>query len=286
MSASPDPVQSSGPHSADEPDGSRPRLPESIVIASELWIVVILAHIVTLVATYDQQRAQYLDMVEGMVKDATAEQRDLITSSGLFIGSLVVGALIQFGVAIVLILLTRRGYNWARFLIGAISMYLVITTFFTLFADVSPAWAMVPTVIGGVAALGAVVLFLRRESDTYCKNMATFRRESKRPKEPPLPSMVYPGGQYPGYPAHPGQNPYPTQNPYPSAPPPGQYPDAGRYPPAPDANRPTSPPSGGYPSMPSAPAESQYPPATNSDDEAGDDDPNRQHPGGKSSEQA
>lgn len=209
MSAPIDPAHNAGPRS-DEPPGAKPKLVESIVIASELWIVVLLAHVVTTAATYDQTRHQLVDLAKTSYGEGTAEYT-LVTSSALLIAMLVITVVVEIGVAIALIVLTRKGYNWARFLLGALSLYLVIGTFFSLFGDVHPRWAMIPNVIGGVAALGAVVLLLRRESDGYCKKMAQWRRTRNTP--PPTPYPPIPGqGAPPYYPPQPGPHQgYPPQ---------------------------------------------------------------------------
>ncbi|MGC5247798.1 hypothetical protein ACPXB3_12825 [Gordonia sp. DT219] len=243
MSASTDPGRSTGPPPA-EPEGSKPKLVESIVIASELWLLVIIAHIVTVVATFGTTRDTYLKMAKDSYRPGTAEY-DTITSTGVMVGLVVATTVIEIAVAVVLLVLTRKGYNWARFILGAVSLYLVITTLFSIFGDVHPRWAMIPNVIGGVAALGAVVLLLRRDSDTYCKKMAAYRHAPRTPTAPPYPPTPGygppPPGQYSGQ--YPGSQ-YPS--PYGQYPPPGQYPPGyptpGQYPPYDDPSRPAADP--------------------------------------------
>ncbi|WHU45995.1 hypothetical protein QNM97_18575 [Gordonia sp. L191] len=245
MSASIDPGHGTGPQ-PDSPEGAKPKLVESIVIASELWLVVIVAHVVTVIATFGTTRDMYHQVAKQSYTPGSAEY-DMITSGGVIVGLVVVTTIVEIGVAVALLILTRKGYNWARFILGAISLYLVISTFFSLFGDVAPRWAMIPNVIGGVAALGAVVLLLRRESDTYCKKMAQYRRAPRMvgTPYPPVPGF----GPYPptpGYPPQPGypQQGYPPTQGYPPSqgyPPPG-YPTPGPY-----------PPSTGYPPNPSTP---------------------------------
>ena len=244
MSASIDSGHGTGPQ-PDSPEGAKPKLVESIVIASELWLVVIVAHVVTVIATFGATRDMYHQVAKQSYTPGSAEY-DMITSGGVIVGVVVVTTIIEIGVAVALLILTRKGYNWARFILGAISLYLVISTFFTLFGDVAPRWAMIPNVIGGVAALGAVVLLLRRESDTYCKKMAQYRRAPRMvgAPYPPVPGFAPPG--YPPTPGYPQQG-YPQQYyppgypPTPGYPPPG-YPTPGQY-----------PPSNGYPPNPSTP---------------------------------
>lgn len=244
MSASIDPGHGTGPQ-PDSPEGAKPKLVESIVIASELWLVVIVAHVVTVIATFGATRDMYHQVAKQSYTPGSAEY-DMITSGGVIVGVVVVTTIIEIGVAVALLILTRKGYNWARFILGAISLYLVISTFFTLFGDVAPRWAMIPNVIGGVAALGAVVLLLRRESDTYCKKMAQYRRAPRMvgTPYPPVPGF----GPYPPTPGYPPQPGYPQQG-YPQQ----GYPPTQGYPPG-------YPPSQGY-APPGCPTPGQYPPS-------------------------
>ncbi|WP_246007628.1 hypothetical protein [Gordonia oryzae] len=237
MSASTDPGHGTGLQ-PDAAEGAKPKLVESIVIASELWLAVIVAHVVTVIATFGATRDMYRQVAKQSYSPGSAEY-DMITSGGLIVGIVVVTTIIEVGVAVALLILTRRGFNWARFILGAISLYLAISTFFTLFGDIAPRWAMIPNVIGGVAALGAVVLLLRRESDTYCKNMAQYRS---------APRMI--GTPYPPTPGYPQQGYPPGYTPSQGFPPPG-YPSPGEY-----------PPSTGYPPNPPTPTPTPNPPTT------------------------
>ena len=244
MSVSREPGHDPGvPSNAEGIDGAKPKLADSLVIATELWIGVIVAHIVTTFALFGQQRKMIQDVVAGQV-GRDSQEFTTFSSTGFIVSTMVVGLVIQIGVAVALLILTRKGYNWSRFLLSAVSMYIVIATVFSLFGEVSPRWAMIPNVIGGVAALGAAVLLMRRESDAYCRKMAEYRRSGSRPVAPPYPGYSAPGG-YPGnqnhYPGADAQNHYPGAdaqgNPY------GQYPGTGSYPGYPPAQYPNA----GYP---------------------------------------
>jgi hypothetical protein len=185
---------------------SRPKIPDSVSIAVELWVVVIVGQIVAMFA----QTGTFVEMIRDQVSSAPQEgvppeQIDFMTSSGFVVGVLVVTSLFLTAITALVVWFTRKGYNWARIVLSAMGVYVVVSLLFSLFGgDTSPAWAMVPQVISGVAALGATVLLMRGDSEKYCREMAAARKP--QPVHPPSPP--YPYGQNPY-----GQNPY-GQNPY------------------------------------------------------------------------
>ncbi|UPG69151.1 hypothetical protein [Gordonia hongkongensis] len=199
---------------------SRPKIPDSVSIAVELWVVVIVGQIVAMFA----QTGTFVDMIREQV-DSTSqegippEQIDFMTSSGFVVGVLVVTSLFLTAITALVVWFTRKGYNWARIVLSAMGVYVVVSLLFSLFGDTSPAWAMIPQVISGVAALGATVLLMRGDSERYCREMAAARKPQPiHPPAPPYPYGHSPYGQNP-YGHNPyGQNPY-GQNPY------GQNPD-------------------------------------------------------------
>ncbi|GAC54504.1 hypothetical protein [Gordonia amicalis] len=200
MSAPFDPMRASSESDAE----LRPRIPDSISIAVELWAVVVVGQVVALFA----QTGTFVDLVRDQVRDnppngVSEDQLQFMTSSGFVIGILVAMSVFLTAITALVVWFTRKGYNWARIVLGAMGVYIVVNLVFSLFGDTDPAWAMVPLVISGVAALGATVLLMRADSEKYCRRMAEERKP--RPVPPPAPPYPY------------GQNPY-GQNPY------GQYP--------------------------------------------------------------
>ncbi|WP_431839881.1 hypothetical protein [Gordonia hongkongensis] len=195
---------------------SRPKIPDSVSIAVELWVVVIVGQIVAMFA----QTGTFVDMIRDQVSSAPQEgvppeQIDFMTSSGFVVGVLVVTSLFLTAITALVVWFTRKGYNWARIVLSAMGVYVVVSLLFSLFGgDTSPAWAMVPQVISGVAALGATVLLMRGDSEKYCREMAAARKpQPVHPPSPPYPYGQNPYGQNP-YGQNPyGQNPY-GQNPY------------------------------------------------------------------------
>ncbi|AFR47561.1 hypothetical protein [Gordonia sp. KTR9] len=205
-----------GPAPESDPGASsRPKIPDSVSIAVELWVVVIVGQIVALFA----QTGTFVDMIRDQVRAAPQEgvppeQVDFMTSSGFVIGVLVVTSLFLTAITALVVWFTRKGYNWARVVLSAMGVYVVVSLLFSLFGDTSPVWAMIPQVISGVAALGATVLLMRGDSETYCRAMAQARKpQPVHPPTPPYPYGQNPYGQNPYGQNLYGQNPY-SQNPY------------------------------------------------------------------------
>ena len=203
---------------------SRPARPDSISIASELWIVVILGQVIAFLAQYPTFSDEARRRVAEMGKDAPREQVEVLSSTSLLIATFVVSAVGLALVSGIVVWLTRSGYTWARVVLAGAGFYLTLTMIMALIRPISPTWAMVPLLLSGVAAVGASVLLMRRDADKYCRDMAVFRRESRptfqyaAPQDygtPGYPSHVYPGQQHPGagYP-HPH---YPPQGGVPSS---------------------------------------------------------------------
>ncbi len=84
-----------------------------------------------------------------------------MTSSGFVIGLLAAMSVFLTVITALIVWFTRKGYNWARIVLGAMGVYIVVNLLFSLFGSTDPAWATVPLVISGVAALGATVLLMR-----------------------------------------------------------------------------------------------------------------------------
>ncbi|GAA1479638.1 hypothetical protein GCM10009624_00780 [Gordonia sinesedis] len=284
MSASTDAGRTPRPDDDSAGAGSRPRMPDSVKIATELWIAVIVAQTVAFFARYPTMRDLWdRQVVREVQAGAPAAQVDMMSSAWILIATMIIIVVIPVAVSVTVVFFTRRGYNWARLVLGAMGIYVFLSLLFGIFGDVEPQWAMIPQVISGVAALGATILLMRRDSDTYCREMAEYRRPKPvTPAYPPSAPWSHPGqqlgqpyppGTYPGsyppgsYPTYPSPSypsptypsptypsptypspgdPYSGNQPYPPPYPPGAYPP-GEY-------QPGQYPSGTYP--PSAPPES------------------------------
>ncbi|MBJ7290715.1 hypothetical protein [Williamsia sp.] len=220
----PDPSHNKG-------ESGKPTLVNSMAIATELWLVVVLCQIIASIGEYSTVTQSFRDSVRE-TKGATAQEVDLVTSSGFLVGVFVVATAIIAAVSLLIVWLARTGHNWARLVLSFFSAFLVVQAVLALFGGNGATWAMIPTVIGGVAALGAAYLLLQRETETYCKAMATYRKSGGTP--PPGPGWPPNGGPPPGQYFPHGQ--YPQQGSYPY-PPQQQYPDPNRYQPRDDDRR-------------------------------------------------
>lgn len=218
MSVTP-PSYRQGPYGGSSPESpGKPALASPMAIATELWALIILAQCVVFGGQYqvafDAADEVSRDMPEGDLPDGAIWAVYVIV--GLTLAAV-------FGV---LAWLARSGRNWARLLLGFVSFYLVVQTVSAFFIEDADHWTMIPTVIGGVAALGAGVLLMHRDSDKYCKDMAAWRK-SQSGKDGQPPWSPGPPSQYPPNPDHPNSyqqypyQPYPQQQ-YPQQPYPQQ----------------------------------------------------------------
>ena len=194
MSVTP-PSYSQGPYGGSSPESpGKPALASSLAIATELWALIILAQCVVFggqyQAAFDAADEVSRDMPEGDLPDGAIWAVYVIV--GLTLAAV-------FGV---LAWLARSGRNWARLVLGFVSFYLVVQTVSAFFIEEADHWTMIPTVIGGVAALGAGVLLMHRDSDKYCKDMAAWRK-SQSHKD----GQAHNGGQAPWSYGPPGQHP-------------------------------------------------------------------------------
>ena len=188
----PDPTQQ--PENAG--GSGKPTLVNSMAIATELWLVVVLCQIVASIGEYSTVTESFRDSVRE-TKGATPEQVDLFTSGGFLVGVFVVATAIIAAVSLIVVWLARTGHNWARLVLAFFSAFLVVQAILALFGDSGTSWVMIPSVIGGVAALGAAYLLLQRETETYCRAMATYRKSGGTPPTGWPPNGGPPPNQYP-----------------------------------------------------------------------------------------
>ena len=173
----------------------RPKLVESVSIAVELWVVVIVGQIIAFVGQYQMMRDYVDDYVADLPKSTPQDQIDLLSEPSTTVGLMAVVGVGLTAISVGAVLLTRAGYNVARVALGGMSVYVTVNMVMAFFADISPGWVMIPIVISGVAGLGAAVMMMRGDSYTYCREMARYRKDRRHPPPPPAP-----GGGYPLYP--------------------------------------------------------------------------------------
>lgn len=161
----------------------RPKLIDSIAIATELWVVVIVARTVAEFGQLSTLRAVVEEQISSAPKDTAPAVLDAwrgMSSTGFLIGMLVVATLVVGGITLTLMWFARQGHNWARLLLAGASLYVVVSTLWGLFiVGVTPSWVAIPLIVAGVAAGGAVVALMRRDAETWCADMALYRRQSK-----------------------------------------------------------------------------------------------------------
>ncbi|MET9202457.1 hypothetical protein [Gordonia sp. NPDC003585] len=212
MSAPFDPTSggSAGPGDSGAP--VRPKLPDSIKIASELWIVVVLGQIVAFFAQYSALAKSIRDSVHEGSAGVPADQLEFMTSTGFIVALLIGVAVVLSVLPLVFVFFTRRGHGWARVIASAMGVYVTVDLLLAFFSDRDPVWSMVPTVISGVAAIGATILLMRPESDKYCRAMAEFRKPRPVLGPPsPYPYPYPPAGYSPQPPYPPQYGPGPPQ---------------------------------------------------------------------------
>ncbi|MGJ0117971.1 hypothetical protein ACQ7HM_02090 [Williamsia sp. MIQD14] len=230
-----------GTHPESSPQNPKPTLATPMAIGTELWLVVIAGQAIA----YGGQYSAAADSVRRAAREASTEQSDLMASTGLIVGVFVGVGVVVTAVSLLLVWLARSGHNWARLALSFLSGFLVVQAVFSLFGDGGPAWTTIPSVISGVAALGAGYLLLQKDSEKFCRDMAMYRRGGATPT--PYPAALYPPNAFPPAQYPPSQYPpsqYPANQYPPAQYPPAQYPPAqhppAQYPPAPpqyDPNR-------------------------------------------------
>lgn len=188
--------------------GARPKRPDSLSIATELWIVVILGELIAFIGQYPSLRDSWDKQVAALPSNTPKEQLDALNSTAMVVTVVVIAAVALSLISGLVVWLARSGYGWARVLLSAMGIFVAVNLVFALFGHISPTWVMVPMILAGVAGLGATVLLMRPESDKYCRDMAAYRARPRHPVGPPtsMPPNPYTFG--PGYPQGPTQWPY------------------------------------------------------------------------------
>lgn len=169
---------------------ARPQRPDSVRFAVQLWFGVIVCQLVAMAANWNVLRADF----DRRLGDASTKLDDASLAANTdvtFIAGMVILALILAAVVGVLMWFTHLGYTWARLILGWASAFVTVNLVFAvgaLFVDASgdaslpeaPAWAMVPTILGGVCAVGALTALMHRDSAAFCREAAAFRTDRRQ----------------------------------------------------------------------------------------------------------
>ncbi|GAB09659.1 hypothetical protein GOARA_045_00130 [Gordonia araii NBRC 100433] len=213
----------------------RPTLASSIAIATELWLVVIAAMAVAQLGSYPVVRDAMIERRNTLPKDASESVRrsaELMTNTGVIVAISIVTVLIGATIALAAMYFARSGYNWGRLILAGLSAYVVVGAIMA-FGGAS-SWTQAPQIIAGGCAAGALLCLMRRDADTYCREMAEFRTAAKAPALPTAGTWQQPWQppQY-GTPQYgPAQPEAPQTGPsQPGSPQPGTTPPSGAQPP-------------------------------------------------------
>ncbi|HNP57035.1 MAG TPA: hypothetical protein PK331_14055 [Gordonia sp. (in: high G+C Gram-positive bacteria)] len=173
-------AQPAGPMPPQPPQ--RPALISSIAIATELWLVVIVALALTQIGSYPTVRDAMDKRLAELPKDASETVRrsaEMMTNPGLIVASLVVAVLVGAAIALTAMYFARAGYTWARLILSGLSAYVLVGGVMAFAGE--RVWTQAPQIVAGVCAAAALLLLMRRDADTYCREMAQFRAYAKTP---------------------------------------------------------------------------------------------------------
>lgn len=169
---------------------TRPKRPDSIRFAVQLWIAVIVLQVVAMIGNTSVLRADFDRRITDVAKQL--DDPALADNTGvMFVAGIVIIALILVAIAAVLMWFTYTGYTWARLILGWASAFITVNLVFAVIglfvesADDSglpdpPSWAMVPTILGGVCAVGALTALMHRDSAAYCREAAAYRSSRRQ----------------------------------------------------------------------------------------------------------
>ncbi|AUH67060.1 MULTISPECIES: hypothetical protein [Gordonia] len=167
-----------------------PRRPETIRLAVQLWVAVIVFQIVAVASRFNVLKASYekqaRELSDRMNEPSLTENMGVTVLVGI-----VVIVVLLTAVAALLMWFTYSGRTWARLLLGWVSAFLTVELVFAvigLFVDTqggsdlpeAPAWGMVPTILGGVCAVGALAALMHRDSAAFCREVAAYRSRNRQ----------------------------------------------------------------------------------------------------------
>ncbi|MGF7119874.1 hypothetical protein [Rhodococcus sp. BE178] len=167
-------------------DGKKP-VPADVITAFQLWFVVGALGIVYLVSALAFAYGDRDSFVDQVV-DELAKQSDTVMSradveqlfvfaiigTGVFLSIVLTGLLALFAFKM------RKGKNWARMLLTMIGVFTVFSAIPTIFG-ITAGTGTAALIMGGagilqaVAAIGAIVLMHRKESNEYFLNLPPAR---------------------------------------------------------------------------------------------------------------
>lgn len=184
------PRPSTDPGPSTVTDLAAPKRPDTIRLGVQLWFAVIALQIVASVSRYDMLKASYVKQV----RDMSAKMNDPSLADNIDLTVLItfIGVMVLLSAAAGLLMwLTYSGRTWARLVLGWASALVAVELVFAvigLFVDVEgssdlpapPTWSMIPTILGGVCAVGALAALMHRDSSAFCREAAAFRSRNRQ----------------------------------------------------------------------------------------------------------
>ncbi|NLG45540.1 hypothetical protein [Gordonia sp. (in: high G+C Gram-positive bacteria)] len=167
-----------------------PKRPDSIVLAVQLWFGVVVLQIVAMGAQWNVFKADFKNRLEDFSKERNEPELTANLDVTFVIGMVGVAVALT-AVAAVLMWFTYVGYTWARLILGWASAFVTVNLAFSLmalFVDAPtdsklpdpPSWAMIPGILGGVCAVGALAALMHRDSAAFCRDSATHRSRKRQ----------------------------------------------------------------------------------------------------------
>lgn len=163
-----------------------PPRPDSVKLAVELWFAVIVLEIIAAIAQYPVIYDQAQKAIDEVAKDG---QEMPASATSLAVLGLVIACVVLSAIALTFMKFFWDGRNWARQGLGVFSAFLAVQLVFSvliMFAGTesdtavsAPAWASVFGILGGVAAIGALVALMNRDTGAYCRDMALWRNRDR-----------------------------------------------------------------------------------------------------------
>ncbi|MFT4086807.1 MAG: hypothetical protein QM658_06560 [Gordonia sp. (in: high G+C Gram-positive bacteria)] len=162
-----------------------PERPVSIVTALQLWVGVIVCQLVWLGGSYPGLREEVLPMVRDAAKQPNGPKNPEAFATAMTIVWQVIGGLFLTAITALVMFFVFRGAPWARLVLGWMSAFLVVMLFFDLLGqffgvdeltgEMTSGWPMIFRILGGVAALGAMIALMNADSVRYCREMSDYR---------------------------------------------------------------------------------------------------------------
>ncbi|WP_143965760.1 hypothetical protein [Gordonia zhaorongruii] len=164
-----------------------PTRPDSVRLALELWCAVIVAELIAFIAQYGVLRDRTQEILDSMEEKGEPIS---VSATSMAVLSMIIMAVILIVITVVVMKFTWDGRNWARQVLGVFSAFLSVQLVFgivALFADTDsagaveiPAWAMIFEILGGVAAVGALIALMHRDTSVYCRDKALWRSRNRQ----------------------------------------------------------------------------------------------------------